>query len=116
MGDQFNVSASAATSEYGVDSSKCVESPGFSHFYVHFPCNPLIEDYTQIFYMIDKGDIPSIQCKMNLKGLKSIRKVDGMSFIFIDFYGLFVESVANRNVNFPLNFQCHFTVKQALEK
>jgi hypothetical protein len=26
-------------------------------------CNPFIEDYTEIFYMIDKGDIPSIQCK-----------------------------------------------------
>jgi hypothetical protein len=30
------------------------------------PCNPLIDDYTEIFYMIDEGDIPSIPCKMIL--------------------------------------------------
>jgi hypothetical protein len=36
--------------------------------------------------MIDKGDIPSIQCKMSLGGPKSMRKVDGMSIIFIYFY------------------------------
>jgi hypothetical protein len=46
----------------------------------------LIEDYTQIFYMIHKGDIPSIQCKMSLMRPKSMRKVDGLSLIFIDFY------------------------------
>jgi hypothetical protein len=44
----------------------------------------LIEDYTQIFYMIDKGDIPSIQCKMSLRGHKSMRKAEGLSLIFID--------------------------------
>jgi hypothetical protein len=33
-----------------------------------------------------EGDIPSIQCKMNLRGPKSKRKVDGLSLIFIDFY------------------------------
>jgi hypothetical protein len=31
------------------------------------PCNPLIEDYTEIFYMIDEEDIPSIRCKMSLR-------------------------------------------------
>jgi hypothetical protein len=36
--------------------------------------------------MIDEGDVPSIQCKMNLKGPKSMRKVDGLSHIFFDFY------------------------------
>jgi hypothetical protein len=36
--------------------------------------------------MIHEGDIPSIQCKMNLRGPKSMRKVDGLSLIFIDFY------------------------------
>jgi hypothetical protein len=49
-------------------------------------CNPLIEDYSQIFYIIEKGDIPSIQCKMSLSGLKSLRKVDGLSLIFNDLY------------------------------
>jgi hypothetical protein len=36
--------------------------------------------------MIGEGDIPSIQCKMSLMGPKSMRKVDGLSLIFIDFY------------------------------
>jgi hypothetical protein len=48
-------------------------------------CNPLIEDYIEIFYMIDEGDIASIQCKMTLREPKSMRKVDGPSLIFIDF-------------------------------
>jgi hypothetical protein len=50
------------------------------------PCDPFIEDYTEIFYMIDKGDTPSIHCKMSLRGNKSMRKVDGQSLIVIDFY------------------------------
>jgi hypothetical protein len=37
-------------------------------------------------WKIHEGDIPSIQCKMNLRGPKSMRKVDGLSLIFIDFY------------------------------
>jgi hypothetical protein len=36
--------------------------------------------------MIDEGDVPSIQCEMNLREPKSVRKVDGLSLIFIDFY------------------------------
>jgi hypothetical protein len=36
--------------------------------------------------MIDMGDIPSIQSKMSLRWPKSMRKVDGLSLIFIDFY------------------------------
>jgi hypothetical protein len=35
--------------------------------------------------MIDKGDIPSIQCKISLRGPKSVRKVNGLSLIFIGF-------------------------------
>jgi hypothetical protein len=38
--------------------------------------------------MIDEGDIPSIQYKLSLRGPKSMRKVDGPSLIFIDFYVL----------------------------
>jgi hypothetical protein len=56
---------------------KCCEGLGFGHFCVQSPCNPLIEDYTQIFYMIDKGDIPPIHCKMNLRGPKSMRYLNG---------------------------------------
>jgi hypothetical protein len=36
--------------------------------------------------MIDEGDIPSIHCKMSLRGPKSMRKVDDLSLIFIDYY------------------------------
>jgi hypothetical protein len=35
--------------------------------------------------MIDEGDIPFIQRKINLSGPQSVRKVDGLSLIFIDF-------------------------------
>jgi hypothetical protein len=57
-----------------------------NHFYVQSPSNPLIEDYTQIFYMIDERDIPSLQSKMSLGRPKSMRKVNGLSRIFTDFY------------------------------
>jgi hypothetical protein len=55
---------------------------------VQSSCNPLIEDYTEIYYMIHKGDIPSIQytSEMSLREKKSMRKVDGLNLIFIDFY------------------------------
>jgi hypothetical protein len=53
---------------------------------VQSPCNPFIEDYTQIFYMTYEGDIPSIQCKMSFRGPKSMGKVDGLSLIYIDFF------------------------------
>jgi hypothetical protein len=53
---------------------------------VQSPCNPLIEDYTEIFYMIDEWYIPTIHCKMSLVGPNSMRNVDGLSLIFIDFY------------------------------
>jgi hypothetical protein len=47
---------------------------------------PLIEDYTELLYMIDEGDNLSIQCTMTLRESKSMRRVDGLSFILIDFY------------------------------
>jgi hypothetical protein len=53
---------------------------------VQSPCNPLIEDHTQLFYIIGQGDIPSFQCKVSFQGPKSARKVDGLSLIFIDSY------------------------------
>jgi hypothetical protein len=62
------------------------EGLGFNHFYVQSPCNHLIEDYTEIFYMIDKGYIQSNQCKMSLRGPKSMRKVDGLSLTIINFF------------------------------
>jgi hypothetical protein len=49
------------------------------------PCNPLVEDYTEVFYMIQKGNVPSVQCEMSLRWYRSMREVDDPSFIFIDF-------------------------------
>jgi hypothetical protein len=48
----------------------------------------LIEDYAKISYVTDEGDIASIQCKMSIRGSKSVRKVDGLILIFVDFYVL----------------------------
>jgi hypothetical protein len=36
--------------------------------------------------MTDKRDIPSIQCKINLRESRPMRKVDGLSLILIEFY------------------------------
>jgi hypothetical protein len=71
--------------DYRMDSNKCSAGLGFNNFYVQSPCNRLIEDYTEIFYMTEEGDIPSIQYKMILRRPKSIRKVDGLSLFSIDF-------------------------------
>jgi hypothetical protein len=38
--------------------------------------------------MIDERNISSIQCKMSIRQPMSMRKVDGLSLIFIDFYVL----------------------------
>jgi hypothetical protein len=57
----------------------------FDHSYMQSPCSPLIEDYTQIFYTIDEGDISYFQCEMILRWSKSMREVDGQISIFIDF-------------------------------
>jgi hypothetical protein len=48
---------------------------------------PLIEDYIEIVYMTDEGDILSTQCNMVLGGPKSMSKVDGLSLIFNNLYG-----------------------------
>jgi hypothetical protein len=53
---------------------------------MHSLYNPLIEDYAQIFYTIDKEDVSSNQCKMSIKGPKYMREIDVLSLTFIDFY------------------------------
>jgi hypothetical protein len=40
--------------------------------------------YTQIFYMVDKVDIPSIQCKMRLRGPKCMSLGSSQSHIATD--------------------------------
>jgi hypothetical protein len=87
------------TFQYGVDSDKCSERLGSSHFKVQSPCNPLMGDYTLIFNMIDKGDILSIRRKMSLRRPKSMRKVDGLNLIFIDFYVLALKPRLNSTAN-----------------
>jgi hypothetical protein len=52
---------------------------------MQFPCNPLVEDYPEVFYAIHRGDAPSFQCEVNLRWSKSMREVDGLSFSVIDF-------------------------------
>jgi hypothetical protein len=69
-----------------VDSNKCSEDLSLNHVYVMSSRNPVIDDYNQIFYMIDKGNILSIHFKMSLRRPKSMRKADCLLFIFIDFY------------------------------
>jgi hypothetical protein len=36
--------------------------------------------------MIDEGDIPAIPYKMSLREPKSVKKVDGLRPVFVDFY------------------------------
>jgi hypothetical protein len=40
-----------------------------------------VEAYTEIFYTIHEGGIPSTQCKMSLRRPESMRKVDGLSHV-----------------------------------
>jgi hypothetical protein len=54
----------------------------------------LVEDYTELFYMIIEGDISSIQCKISLRGPKSMRKLEDVSLL-IDFYVLALTSRLN---------------------
>jgi hypothetical protein len=52
---------------------------------MHSQCNPLVEDYTKVFYVIHKGNDQSDQCEMNLRWRKSMREVGGPRFILIGF-------------------------------
>jgi hypothetical protein len=79
----------------------CSECFGFNHFYVQSPSNPLIEDYTEIFYMTDEGDTLYTQCKMSLRGPMSMRTVDGLSLIFIGFYVSVLTTRLNSNETSP---------------
>jgi hypothetical protein len=49
------------------------------------PCNFLVKHYSGEFYVIYEGNVTSVLCEMNLRWSKSIREVDGPSFILIDF-------------------------------
>jgi hypothetical protein len=73
------------TFEHGVDSNKYSEGFGFNHLYAQSPCNPQ-EDYADIFYMTDEGDIPSIQYMTSLRLPLSMSKIGGLLLIFITFY------------------------------
>jgi hypothetical protein len=53
---------------------------------VQSPCDPLIKDHTEIFYIIYKWNVPSIQCKTTLWCSNSMREVDCQSLVFINFY------------------------------
>jgi hypothetical protein len=47
------------------------------------PYNALVEDYTEVFYTIHKGDVPCVQC-MDFGWSKSLREVDRTNFILTD--------------------------------
>jgi hypothetical protein len=60
--------------------------------------------------MIDGGDNPSIQCKISLRGPKSMRKVDGLSLIFIDFYAPALTPPLNRTTESSLQLSEKITL------
>jgi hypothetical protein len=60
-------------------------TPWLRSFLYPSPGNPLIKGYTQVFYMIHEGDVPSVQCELRLRWSKSMRNADGPSLILIDF-------------------------------
>jgi hypothetical protein len=103
MEGQFNVSTQSLIFEYGIDSNKCSEGLGFDHFYLQFPCNPLIEDYTEVFYMIHEGDVPSVQCKVSLRWSKTTREVDRPSIS-----SLILMFQHSRHVSIELRPRCSF--------
>jgi hypothetical protein len=45
-----------------------------------------LSDYTKIFHLVYKGDVPSFQCKTILDRSMPAREIDGLSLVFIDFY------------------------------
>jgi hypothetical protein len=70
--------------EYNV--KKCSEGLGLDHLNINSPCNPPVKDYTELIYLIYKLDVPSVQCKMFLRRSNSVREIDCLSLIFIDYY------------------------------
>jgi hypothetical protein len=51
------------------------------------PYNPLIEDYTEILYIISKWYVPSIQCKKRLGRCPLMGEVDRLSLVRISHPG-----------------------------
>jgi hypothetical protein len=47
-------------------TNKCSEGLGFDYLYMQSPCNPLVEDYTEVFYMIRKGDVQKVEVTLRL--------------------------------------------------
>jgi hypothetical protein len=59
--------------------------------------------------MIHEEDVPSVQCKMRLRGPKSMRKVDNLRLTFIDFY-----APALIPLSIALRPRCSFFSKETL--
>jgi hypothetical protein len=49
-------------------------------------CDPFMKCYTDVFYMIYEGDVPSIHRKTSLDRLSSVGEVESLNLTFIDFY------------------------------
>jgi len=45
-----------------------------------------IENDTELFYMVNKRDVPSFEHKTSLHRSTAMREIDGLILIFIDFY------------------------------
>jgi hypothetical protein len=45
-----------------------------------------LHGHTEIFYIIYKRNVPSIQCKKRLRFSNSMSEIDFLSLVFIDFY------------------------------
>jgi hypothetical protein len=69
-----------------INRKKRSKGHGRDNFCVQSPGDFSIENYTEVFYMIHKRNVLSLQRKTSLDRSTAVRETDGLSFIFIDFY------------------------------
>jgi len=50
------------------------------------PWRNFYKNYAVVFYMIYPGHVPYIECKMSLDQSASMRKIDCLSLVFIEFH------------------------------
>jgi hypothetical protein len=64
------------------------QKPRQRSFYMNSACHFYLKNYTEIFRIVYKGNVPSFQYKTRLDRSTSMVEVDGLSLIFIDLYVL----------------------------
>jgi len=82
----FRLDALSFAIQNRVDSDEYPKCPSGDRIYMRSPCNFPIENYTEIFYICNKGNVPAFQCKMSLERSMSAGEVHGLSVIFITSY------------------------------